>query len=128
MRRLLVLPVVVVVALSGCIVVRSPEPAEPAPPATPALPAAEREPVTVGADGDGNSEKFILTGDYKVVWETFGDCFYGADLEDGGGSLFSASDVTAGETFVYGVDGSYYVQMITGPAPNCGWSVTFEPV
>ena len=84
-------------------------------------------PITVSLEGDGNTAPFELDGDYKVTWSTAGDCYYSADLEGADReSLFSASDVASGETYIYGFSGNFYVQMITGPAPNCGWSITFE--
>jgi hypothetical protein len=86
------------------------------------------DPITFSLEGDGNSAKVFMQGDYSLSWQTAGDCVYYADLEDGGGSLFSASAATSGSGFVYGLSGAeYYVQMITGPAPDCGWSVTFTP-
>jgi len=93
--------------------VTTPEPEAPAP-------------VSFTLAGDGNTAKAEMGGDYSFEWETAGDCYYGADLEDGHESLFTADGATSGTGYVYGLDpGKYYVEMITGPAPGCGWTITF---
>lgn len=93
-----------------------------------APPADARQPVTWEGQGDGSSARAALEGDYAVAWETFGDCTYYGDLEDGGEDLFSASDITTGTNYIYGIAaGEYYIDVITGPAPGCGWKVTLTP-
>lgn len=98
------------------------EPAADAPPAGDA--------VTFAAEGEGSSAQAVLSGDYVITWQTFGDCYYSADLEGGSDFLppqvFTASTATSGTNNVYDLDdGEYYVEVITGPAPGCGWTVTF---
>ena len=95
------------------IEVTTPEPEDPAP-------------LSFGLAGDGNTARAEMGGDYSFEWETAGDCYYGADLEGGNESLFTADSATSGTGYVYDLEpGEYYVQMITGPAPGCGWTVTF---
>ena len=94
-------------------------------------PADTREITTFTGEGDGNSVSAPMAGDYSVTWETRGSCYYSADLESAteNESVFSADAATAGTTNLYGLpEGSYHVEMITGPAPSCGWTITFSPV
>lgn len=102
-------------------------------PATPE-PQAEDVPVvaaTLSGGGNMNSEKISLKGNYGISWTTLGSCYYSATLiRDGrrGESAFTASDALSGTGNVYGLEaGDYHLDVITGPAPNCGWSVTFTP-
>lgn len=109
----------------------------PAPPQESAAPApapaeAHRETVTFSGDGRMQSEKARLEGDYGVAWETKGSCYYSAQLEGGstiGEQVFTASDrPLTGTGNIYGLDATdYYLDVITGPAPGCGWSVTLTP-
>lgn len=97
---------------------------------TEAVPAAA---VTLSGDGKMKSKKVSLGGDYSVSWKTLGSCYYSADLEGGGGrgeSVFDAYERPAsGTNNVYGLDAAdYYLDVITGPAPGCGWSVTLTPI
>lgn len=88
----------------------------------------DREPVTFSGEGQTDTTKQPMSGDYSVSWQTLGDCYYGADLEDGGHDILSAEGVGSGTTNVYGLEPSeYYLQMITGPVPSCGWTITFTP-
>lgn len=85
--------------------------------------------ITFTLEGDGNTAKVQMRGDYSFTWQTAGDCYYSADLEDGSESLFRADAATDGSGFVYDLaPGEYYVEMITGPAPSCGWSIVFTPL
>jgi hypothetical protein len=83
-------------------------------------------PLSFTLAGVGNTAKAEMGGDYSFQWETVGDCYYSADLEDGNTSLFAADDATSGTGYVYDLkSGDYFVQMITGPAPGYGWTITF---
>lgn len=91
-------------------------------------PEPRTDPVNLTGEGETTTAPFELQGDYRVEWTTAGDCYYNVDLEGGlGTSLFSADTPTSGETFVYDTEGTYYLDVITGPAPGCGWSVSFDP-
>lgn len=95
---------------------------------TPVKPDTPSDPVNLTGEGETTTAPFELQGDYRVAWTTAGDCYYNVDLEGGlGTSLFTADTPTTGETFVYDTAGTYYLDVITGPAPGCGWSVTFDP-
>ncbi|WP_160664984.1 hypothetical protein [Pseudarthrobacter sp. ATCC 49987] len=80
-----------------------------------------------------NSKKFALKGSYSVTWTTLGSCYYSATLktEDrpvGGETAFSALHEASGTGNIYGLKAAaYYLDVITGPAPNCGWTVTLTP-
>jgi hypothetical protein len=112
-------------------------PTESAATAAVALPkaAAPTKAVTLSGDGEMKSKRVALKGDYSVSWKTLGSCYYSADLESGSGSglgesVFTASDrPTSGTNNVYGLEaGNYYLDVITGPAPRCGWSATLTPI
>lgn len=97
-----------------------------APPAT--------EPVTVSGPGDMSTNPFTLSGGrHQVHYRFDGDCFYGASLEPVDGGLLLADLGTGmgpveGDTNVYDLaSGDYYVRVITGPAPGCGWEITLTP-
>lgn len=81
-----------------------------------------------------NSAKTALRGDYAVSWKTLGDCYYSADLRAEDSSLraktvFTADKVGSGTGNVYGLSADeYFLHVITGPAPGCGWSVTLTPL
>lgn len=95
--------------------------------------AAAAPAVTLSGDGKMKSKKVPLEGDYSISWKTLGACYYSADLENGGAwgeSVFTASDRPhSGTSNVYGLDATdYYLDVITGPAPSCGWSVTLTPI
>jgi hypothetical protein len=89
--------------------------------------------VTLAGDGEMNSKKVALEGDYAISWKTLGDCYYSASLKGGdtliGPSAFTADAVTSGTGNIYDLKATdYYLDVITGPAPTCGWSVTLAPV
>ena len=94
--------------------------------------AATQEIVTFSGEGELNTDKVSMAGDYAVSWETFASCYYSAEVEGdsgGGEQAFTASDPYVGSNNIYGLAAdSYYLQVITGPAPDCGWSVTFTPI
>ena len=100
------------------------------PPAThPAAPTVT--PVTFKGDGEMNTTATRLEGDYRLDWETKGYCYYSADLEgaDSHTAAFTADSPLKGTNNIHGLDaGDYYLQVITGPAPKCGWTVTLVPV
>lgn len=101
--------------------------------ASPTTQAAKAAAVTLSGDGKMKSKKVPLKGDYSISWKTLGSCYYSADLENGGAwgeSVFTASDRPhSGTSNVYGLDAAdYYLDVITGPAPKCGWSVTLTPI
>lgn len=101
-------------------------------PATATNPAAAAA-VTLAGDGEMNSKKVALEGDYAVSWKTLGDCYYSASLKGGdtliGPNAFTADAVTSGTGNIYDLKATdYYLDVITGPAPTCGWSVTLTPV
>lgn len=109
----------------------------PAPTGAPASAAATQavQPpsVTLSGDGEMKSKKVRMEGDYSVKWKTMGSCYYSADLENGGNrgeSVFTASDRPhSGTGNVYGLAAAeYHLDVITGPAPGCGWSVTLTPL
>lgn len=103
----------------------SPAPAA-APPAAPA--------VTLSGDGEMNSKKVALNGDYSVDWKTLGSCYYSATLKTGEGTTggetaFNAYHEASGTGNIYGLKSAdYYLHVITGPAPSCGWSATLTPI
>lgn len=80
--------------------------------------------------GEGGLEEMTasqqLSGNYQIVWKTFGDCAYFATL--GGTDIFSADAATSGTNYISNLrNGSYSVKMTTGPAPSCGWGAVFVP-
>ncbi|MGO4856217.1 hypothetical protein [Arthrobacter sp. 2MCAF14] len=94
------------------------------------IPAA----VTLSGDGQMTSKKVALKGDYSVSWKTLGSCYYSATLKSGADSLsdpeaFTANHEASGTNNVYGLKAAdYYLDVITGPTPSCGWTVTMMPV
>ena len=104
----------------------SPPADSPAPDSPSTAPEA---PTTLSAKGATNTRKFTLAGgDYTVTYNFSGSCFYGANLQQsasGGTDLASATGPIKGTNNVYGVTaGSYYIYMISGPAPDCPWTLT----
>lgn len=85
----------------------------------------------VNFSGEGETigtEKRILGGDYKISWETFGNCYYSADLSSGE-SLFTAGDLASSNSYLYDLaEGEYFLKVITGPVPNCPWQISFLPI
>jgi hypothetical protein len=102
-------------------------PTEPSEPADPPAVAA-----TFAGDGNGTSApQPLAAGDYKIEWSTLGDCYYGADVESDSSTdqAFTADTIGTGTNYVYGLaGGDYRLEVITGPAPSCGWSATFSPL
>ncbi|MDY0910893.1 DUF2510 domain-containing protein [Microbacterium sp. CFBP9034] len=95
-----------------------------------AEPGADRRATVVWeGQGEGASAKAILEGDYVVTWEAVGSCYYSATLDDEAfENVFTASDAATGTNNLYGLEaGEHFVSVITGPAPDCGWRVTFTP-
>lgn len=102
----------------------------PSPTSSPEPPADGRVAVTFTLTGDGNTPPQQMEGTYSVVWETQGDCYYSAEIVSSAGEedLFTADAVTTGTSYVYDLRASsWHVEMITGPAPRCGWTITFSP-
>ena len=95
---------------------------------TPATPAA---PIVLTGPGQMDTQKMRLGGTYAVAWTTAGDCVYYGSLEGGDAFLsdvFSASTETSGTNTINDLaPGDYYLKVITGPAPECGWTVTLTP-
>ena len=91
-------------------------------------------PITLTGEGEMNSAKTALRGDYAVDWKTLGDCYYSADLRAKETSLdaktvFTAAKAGSGTGNVYGLNADdYFLKVITGPSPDCGWSVTLTPL
>ena len=107
------------------------DPQAPSVSSVPTASADTRLPVALSGDGEANSEKVEMHGDYSFVFEVTGSCYYSADLNPDEGravSVFTASDQPqTGDGYVYDLDGIYYLRMITGPSPACGWSISFSP-
>jgi hypothetical protein len=85
--------------------------------------------ITLEGEGDGDTESFSLSGgSYTIVTEVGNDCFYSftlRDVTDGSRVEDITSMDEAGSTTVslHGIEaGTYYVGVITGPAPSCPWS------
>ena len=75
---------------------------------------------------DEKTDAKTLSGSYKVVWKTLGDCSYFASLGDV--DIFSADSATAGSNYVTNLAKSEYrISLITGPSPECGWTAKFIP-
>ncbi len=145
MTRHALLVLVTASALAGCAAIETAEPVETRPvpqpdtsqPTEPQPPAPEPEPepepvsetVTLSGDGDGNTAPFELAGgDYYVTLTTRGPCYYAVDLNplpDGRRtSLPRMDEAGQADTYLYGVEaGRYYVSVITGPPPRCGWEL-----
>jgi hypothetical protein len=102
------------------------------PPTTPPSP----EGVTLGAGGQQATAPFRLDGGrYTVHYRFGGDCFHGGTLQSTSTDAFVYEDVGTGtgpieaDTNVYGIEsGEYYIDMITGPAPDCPWEIVLTAV
>lgn len=86
--------------------------------------------VTRSGEGEGATTTFELNGgSYLVEYDFKADCFYGAFLEsvDGQGqseSLPSGDGPVSGSTYIHNVvPGEYAIDMITGAAPGCPWTI-----
>lgn len=96
--------------------------------------APPEEAQTIGANGELSTDPFDIDGGrYVVTYRLDGDCYYSARLSPVEGDLIPESLAVGrgpveGEGNVYDVaPGSYYVEMITGPDPNCPWEITLTP-
>jgi len=97
---------------------------------TAAAPVDSRQPVTFSGAGELSSSPQPMSGNYSVSWTTSDDCAYYAELTSGDDSedAFSADNATSGTSNMYGLASApWYMKMITGPAPDCNWTVTFTP-
>jgi len=110
--------------------------ADPAPVAVeePDVPAAPETSIAMEGDGDESSDPFVLDpGDYVVEWTANGRCSYGFSLQPLEGQwpyvrLASPGDQLEGRDNVYDVEGGrWYLEVITGPAPGCPWTLRLEP-
>jgi len=88
--------------------------------------------VTLSGGGDGETRQFTLGGgSYTVRTEVGNDCYYSFTLRDPSDgsrvkSVTSMSDVGSSTVSVHGVDpGTYYIDVITGSAPDCPWDQTW---
>jgi hypothetical protein len=99
-------------------------PSTPTPPPPP-------ESVTLSSGGQQATAPFHLEGGrYTVHYRFGGNCYYGADLESTSADASVHEDVgtgmgpVEGDTNIYGIEsGEYYVDMITGPVPDCPWEI-----
>lgn len=98
---------------------------------------APPQPIVQTGQGDGQTPPLdVPAGNYAVHYQFDGTCFYGgtlvpidsADPLDFPQDLGTGTGPVAGDTNIYDVPGgTYYVKMITGPAPGCPWTVTLTP-
>lgn len=105
-------------------------PAEPAP--TERKETAETEQFEWSHTGEQSTEPFTLAGGrYVAMWELDSDCFYSLALKspEGPGRV----DVGGGDEpgryrdNLYDIEpGEYYLNVITGPPPNCSWRLTLR--
>jgi hypothetical protein len=95
-----------------------------------------RKEVSFSAKGSvrGTESKYFSEGNWKVSWQTYGDCYYAGMLEGNNisysdGKVISASAITFGTSYIYDLkEGYYYMDVITGPSPYCGWDIKFIPI
>ena len=79
--------------------------------------------------GEQATEAFLMGGDYVVTVTTGSDCYYGIDLEDADGgfnweSLATRSEPGTSTTNLFAIPrGRYFIDVITGPSPDCPWTV-----
>jgi hypothetical protein len=92
-------------------------------------PAAARGTITYSGTGELNTAKQQLNGDYQASFETMGDCYYSGKLKGAGTADLPTVDEagTVISNFYDISPGDYFVDMITGPSPGCGWSLTLTP-
>jgi len=101
-----------------------------APTTTTTEPAAE--PIVQSGQGVGLTPPFeVPAGDYAVHYNFGQDCYYSGDLRPTDGDEFDGFDIGSGQgpiegdTYAYDVPGGeYYIDLNTGPAPNCPWEIT----
>lgn len=89
---------------------------------------------TLSGGGERSTDPFELDGGrYAVTYKLDQDCYYSASLSpvEGDGipeSLATGTGPIEGDSNVYDVTGGeYYVEMITGPDPDCPWEITLTP-
>jgi hypothetical protein len=88
--------------------------------------------LTLEGGGDMSTDPFQLDGGrYAVHHSSGGDCFYGASLEATGVDVLAMHELgtgtgpVEGDTNAYNVEpGEYYARVITGPPPDCPWTIT----
>lgn len=94
-------------------------------------PAPAEQPRALSAGGEQTTASFPLAGgDYTAAYSFGGECYYSVDLEASGSvSAGTGNGPVEGTTNVYGLrPGDYHLQVITGPDPDCPWTVTLTPV
>ena len=91
-------------------------------------PVSSSDRVTLNGQGDGGSRSFTLGGgSYTVVTEVGNDCYYSFTLKNPSDDsrvkrVTSMSDRGSSTVNVYGIPaGTFYLDVITGPAPDCPW-------
>ena len=95
-----------------------------------------RKEVSFSANGSvrGTKSEYFSGGNWKVSWQTYGNCYYagmleGNDISYSDGKVISSDAVTFGTSYLYNLkEGYYYMDVITGPAPSCGWDIQFTPI
>lgn len=97
-------------------------------------PAAPRTTVTRSGDQSLTTDRFALSGSYRIDWtatDTGGSnvgCFHAADLEPGGGNAGTGSpeggQTLTGTTYLYDLAASSYALVVNS---GCSWSVTLTP-
>ncbi len=98
----------------------------------PTTTAAAAEPIVVSGPGVQLTPPFeVPAGDYAVHYNFSADCYYSTNLVPVGGETYDGFDLGSGtgpvegDTYAYGVEsGEYYIDLNTGPAPNCPWEIT----
>lgn len=94
-----------------------------------AVGAANSEaPQSFSGEGEQRTPPFQLNAQsYQTSVNVGGDCFYAFDLRHLDGSLAAGLD-RAEASNLYGIEpGEYYLEVTTGPAPGCPWSVSLTP-
>ncbi len=114
---------------------RSPSPLPNASLSPSASPTATPGPVKLAGQGGTNSDPFRLAaGAYKVAFNFSGKCTYFASLKATAGSyanfnFASGNGPTSGDTTLANVPaGTFYIEMYTGLAADCPWTVTFTTI
>ena len=90
------------------------------------------ERIELEGKGDGATRSFRLNGgSYRVATRVSGECYYSFTLSNPStGStverITTMSDPESTAVMLHGIRaGSYYVEVITGPAPACPWTQVF---